>query len=136
MPRPRLASGFTLIEVLVALTVLASVLYVAAGGLKSSARTQAAREERLLAHWAALDAATGAVLEAGPEAFATEPPPARGVEMLDRRFELRFALREGAVDEAMLGRDPDARAPRWLVVDARAAAAPDEVLYVLEVPLP
>ena len=135
MPRTPRSPGFTLIEVLVALAVLATVLYVSAGGLGTSARTQAAREERLLAHWAALDTATGLVLEAGPETFAGEPPPARGVEMLGQRFEVRFSLREAAV-EGGLGQDTDIKPPRWLVVEARSASAPTEVLHSLEVPLP
>lgn len=129
-------AGFTLIEVLVALAVLATVLYVSAGGLGTSARTQAAREERLLAHWVALDAATGAVLDAGPETFAGDPPPARGVEMLGRRFEVRFGFREGPSVDSTLGENEETRPPRWLSVDARAAAMPDEVLHALEVPLP
>ena len=132
-PRP---AGFTLIEVLVALAVLATVLYVSAGGLGTSARAQAAREERLLAHWVALDTATGTVLEAGPETFAGEPPPARGVEMLGRRFEVRFGLREAAVTEEILGQDTDIEPPRWLIVEAHSAGAPSELLHALEVPLP
>jgi type II secretion system protein I len=136
MPRASQPAGFTLIEVLVALAVLATVLYVSAGGLGTSARTQAAREERLLAHWAALDAATGIVLEAGPETFAGEPPPTRGVEMLGRQFEVRFTLREGEPIDPSLGQDAETKPPRWLVVEARHAATPTEVLQALEVPLP
>ena len=136
MLRTSRPAGFTLIEVLVALAVLATVLYVAAGGLGMSARTQAAREERLIAHWAALDAATGIVLEAGPDTFAGEPPPTRGVEMLGHQFELRFALREEAAVDQSLGRDTDIKPPRWLRVEAGDAAAPAEVLQALEVPLP
>jgi general secretion pathway protein I len=54
--KTRKISGFTLVEVLVALAVVATALYAATGSVRATARGSAHLEETTVAHWAALNA--------------------------------------------------------------------------------
>ena len=60
----RHARGFTLIEVLIALVILATALTLGLGSVRQSAQTLAGLEQRLLAHWAAENAAVEEQLRA------------------------------------------------------------------------
>ncbi len=50
-------AGFTLLEVLVALAILATALYATSGTIRSAARQQSHLQDTVLAHWAASDLA-------------------------------------------------------------------------------
>lgn len=78
----RRSHGFTLLEVLVALAILATALYASAGSIKSAARQQAHREASVLAHWVALNVATELSLAAG----ADDPTPSRMVTLYNQPF--------------------------------------------------
>ncbi len=79
----RRARGFTLLEVLVALAILATALYATTGSIRSAARQQAHRESALLAHWVAMNIATELSLQPGSKDAA---PVARTVMLDNQRF--------------------------------------------------
>lgn len=136
IPAPRETRGFTLLEVLVALVVVAAVLYVGAGGLSSAARAEAQRETLLLAHWVGIDTASALLLEAPADGLTEDPPPTRAVEMLGQHFELRFSYRTAPVPDALLAAEELTPPPRWLVVAVHAAEAPGVLLRTVEMPVP
>ena len=88
------ARGFTLLEVLVALAILATALYATTGSIRSAARQQAHRESALLAHWVALNVATELALT---PLSKDDPPAARTVTLYNQRFIAALApARDGA----------------------------------------
>jgi general secretion pathway protein I len=77
------ARGFTLLEVLVALAVLATALYATTSSIRSAARQQAHRESAMLAHWVGMNVATELTLAPiGKDA----PPAARTVTLYNQQF--------------------------------------------------
>ncbi len=102
--------GFTLLEVLVALAVLATALYAANSVVARASRNAEHREQTLLAHWVAQDLAT--------ELLAVPPsdiPFTRNAELYGHAFRLE-------VDGA---RDDDGKIVSLAIaVHAAAAAAP------------
>ena len=67
------AAGFTLIEVLVALAVLAGALYAGSGSLRSSARSATHLEESMLLEWTAENALTKMQLLRATDEVPLEP---------------------------------------------------------------
>lgn len=129
-------NGFTLLEVLVALVILAAVLYAASGGLRSAVRQQDALERRVLAHWVAADTASELSLAVPAEpGQAFTPPPSREVQMGGRDFALHFALMEEQLPEADVPAE-NSESLRRLVIEVSAVDRPSEVLSVQEIPVP
>lgn len=114
------AGGFTLVEVLVALAILAFVLTAGASAVRSGAQGAGALERRLFAHWVASDALTEARL-LPPEATEDAAPQRREVAFMRYRFAVETRTRELA-DTFLL----ETR------VEVRDAQAPGELLEALQ----
>lgn len=114
--------GFTLIETLVALAILATALAAAAESVRHAARLQMQREEKVLAHWAALNLATDLSLTPFE---ASAPPAPQSLNLLGHAFVGTITPRTDAEGELLS-----------LVIDVAPAAWPDAPLQTLTVPPP
>lgn len=127
--------GFTLVEVLVALVVLAAVLYAASVGIRSAAQQEEAQEARILAHWLAANAVNEIALLPATESQPWTPPEQREALVYGRTFQLRYRLLEEELPETLLIEGQPTTARR-VVVEVAAPAAPDTILARLEVSAP
>ena len=116
------SGGFTLIEVIVALAIVATALYAATGSIRSAARGSGHLEETTLAHWAALNALNESKLVA--PAIGSDSPAAT-VTLYGHEF----------VVERQLAPATDDTASRVSVTVA-SAATPDLTVYTLDAALP
>ena len=121
MSAARRTQGFTLLEVLVALAILASALYASTGSIRSAARQQTHREASMLAHWAALNVATELSLTARGE----DPPAAQEVTLYNQPFIASIAPQ----------RDEEGKITA-LTISVAAQSVPDAQLNSLTVTLP
>ena len=118
---PHRAGGFTLIEVLVALVILATVLASTMRLVSVSTRSQAAVTETTLLHWAAKNRLLEVALAPAPE------------ELHDSQISEVLGEREFLVTARVLG---DEGAPQRVVVSAEPAVGAGFDPYVLELVLP
>lgn len=89
--------GITLLEVVVALAVLAVVLGAAIAVVARAAETQGALEQRTLAHWVATNRLAEVLLE--PEGISQDS----GIEMMQRQL-WQWRVREEATGNPRLRR--------------------------------
>jgi general secretion pathway protein I len=89
--------GITLLEVVVALAVLAVVLGAAIAVVARAAETQGALEQRTLAHWVATNRLAEVLLE--PESISQDS----GIEMMQRQL-WQWRVREEATGNPRLRR--------------------------------
>jgi type II secretion system protein I len=127
--------GFTLVEVLVALVILASVLYAGSVGIRSAARQEEAQELRILAHWVASNAANEIALQSAPENEPWVPPESRDALLYGRTFRVRYSLLEEELPEVLVIEGESATARR-VVIEVLAPAAEDTILARLEAAAP
>jgi prepilin-type N-terminal cleavage/methylation domain-containing protein len=132
---PTRAAGFTLVEVLVALVVLAAVLYAASVGIRSAARQEEAQEVRILAHWLASNAVNEIALLPAMDDQPWAPPEPREALVYGRTFQLRYSLLEEELPETLVIEGQPSTAQR-VVVEVATPATPDTVLARLEVSAP
>jgi len=116
------AGGFTLIEILVALAILATALYAASGSVSGAARQQAHRETGILAHWVAMNVAS--TLAMAPIERDALPPP-RAVDLYQHAFIAAVTPIDDA--EGKLAA---------LTIDVATAQAPDIPVHSLTIPVP
>lgn len=114
--------GFTLIEVIVALAIVATALYAATGSIRSAARGSGHLEQITLAHWAALNALNETKLVA--PAIGSDSPTAT-VTLFGYEF---------VVDRQLIPATDDTAARVSITV--ASAATPDVNVYTLEAALP
>ncbi|MBM4227082.1 MAG: prepilin-type N-terminal cleavage/methylation domain-containing protein [Gammaproteobacteria bacterium] len=129
------AWGFTLVEVLVALVVLAAVLYAGSVGIRGAARQEEAQELRILAHWVASNAATEITLQPAPENQPWTPPEPREALLYGRTFRVRYSLLEEELPEFLVIEGEPSTARR-VVVEVADPATSDTILARLEAPAP
>lgn len=122
MNAPPRTRGFTLLETLVALAILATALAAAAGSVRHAARLQMQREQTVLAHWAAMNLATDLSLTP----FEPAAPPAPVQETL---------LGHAFVGTVTPRQDEDGELVS-IVIDVAPAAQPDVPLHTLTVAPP
>lgn len=135
MKSRRRPPGFTLVEVLVALVILASVLYAGSVGIRSAARQEEAQELRILAHWVASNAANEIALQSAPENEPWVPPESRDALLYGRTFRVRYSLLEEELPEVLVIEGESATARR-VVIEVLAPAAEDTILARLEAAAP
>lgn len=114
--------GFTLIEVIVALAIVATALYAATGSIRSATRGSGHLEQTTLAHWAALNALNETKLAI--PAIGSDSPAAT-VTLFGHEFVVERQLVPAAGDKA-------AR----VSITVASAATPDAHVYTLEAALP
>lgn len=109
-PRTGLA-GFTLIEVLVALTIIAFGLIAVFGQLSQSASAASRLRDKTLAHWVALNKVTELRLKGG---FPSAGVQSDDIEMANTRWHYEIKISETASDQlrradvtVSLEEDPD-----------------------------
>lgn len=119
--RPRRGGGFTLIEVLVALVVLATVLASTVQLVGVTIRSQAAVTETTLLHWAAKNRLLEVALAPAAE------------ELHGTTVSEVMGAREFFVTAEVLGEE---NGPRRVIVSAEAAAGARLDPYVLEMVMP
>lgn len=129
------APGFTLVEVLVALVILAAVLYAGSAGIRSAARQEEAQELRILAHWIASNAANEIALQSAPEDQPWVPPESRDALLYGRTFRVRYSLLEEELPEFLVI-EGEATTTQRVVVEVLASAASETILARLEAPTP
>lgn len=120
--KPRHSQGFTLIEVLVALAVVATALYAATGSVRSAARGSGHLEQSTLAHWAALNALNETKLALSNAETADQ---AQTVTLYGNEF--MVSLQRAPADKTRIVR---------VTVKVASAATPEMVLYTLHAVLP
>ncbi|MSR14273.1 MAG: type II secretion system protein GspI [Gammaproteobacteria bacterium] len=108
--------GFTLIEVVVALAVIATALYAATGSVRAAARGSGHLELTTLAHWAALNQ----LHELKLGAATIETDQATIVEMYGNEFTVSAELQSEANEE-----------PKRITVRVATKSAPNVPLYSL-----
>lgn len=119
---PRRPCGFTLLEVLVALAILATALYAATGSVRSAARQEAHRETSVLAHWAAMNLAT----ELSLTSFESDAVQAtRPVNLYGHAFIAAIEPQRDEADKVVS-----------LTIDVALASAPAARVHSLTIPAP
>jgi general secretion pathway protein I len=122
MRQRRHACGFTLLEVLVALAILATALYATTGSIRSAARQQAHRESSMLAHWVAMNVAN----ELSLTPLAKDAPPAtRNVTLYNQQF----------IATIKPARDTDGKISA-LTIAVALKNAPEATLHSLKMAMP
>ncbi|MBI4696006.1 MAG: type II secretion system minor pseudopilin GspI [Gammaproteobacteria bacterium] len=124
------AQGFTLIEVLIALVILATALTLGVGSVQRTARTLGALEQRLLAHWTAENAAVEEQLRA---ASATNDENAPGEPVTRRTTVTQYGTAFVVASRYTPGATGT---PGALRVEVAAQAQPQRALVSLELPMP
>ncbi|MBI2799544.1 MAG: type II secretion system minor pseudopilin GspI [Gammaproteobacteria bacterium] len=113
------SAGFTLLEVLVALAIVATALYAAVGSARGAARGAAQIDDTVLAHWVAMNALAEARLA----------PPAQHAESTSHQVTEYGA--QFVVTTRPVGGEGVAAA---LSVQVAKPNAPENIIYRLEVP--
>lgn len=123
----RSAHGFTLVEVMIALVILATVLTLGSGSVQRSAVTLGDLEERLLAHWAAENALVEQLLDASAAGAAAVAEP------VERRTTVtQYGAAFLVASRLVPGVDA---APGSLRVEVAARARPADIITRIEIPV-
>jgi type II secretion system protein I len=123
---PTRAGWFTLIEVLIALVILATALTLGLGSVQRSAQTLSDLETRLLAHWTAQNALVEQLLA------ATAPGEAQGEPGEKRATVTQYGESFVVATRLMPGTDS---APGSVSVQVFAPGRPTAVLAGIEAPV-
>lgn len=114
------SAGFTLLEVLVALAIVATALYAAVGSTRGAARGAAQIDDTVLAHWVAMNALAETQL-AGP----TQQAESTSHQVAE--YGAQFVVTTSTVSGDGV--------PPTLSVQVAKPNAPETILYRLEVPV-